>query len=379
MVSFSRNSRSIIANWWWTVDKTLLTLITLLLAIGIFLNFSASPSVANRIGVGSFHFIKRQLFFVPIAYGAMLFLSMQSLKTIRRTAIVGYGVALFLMVLTLFCGEETKGASRWISFFGFSLQPSEFVKPTFAVVGAWLFEGQKKYCDFPGNLLSMAFYALTAALLLLQPDLGMTIVVTLIWGFQFFLSGLSISLVVILGLLGLAGAVAAYFIFPHVHVRVDQFLASENSLGYQIKKSLEAFQSGGFFGRGPGEGVVKVNIPDAHTDFIFAVAAEEYGMLLCLLIVGIYAAIVVRSMLISAKDNNLFIILSAAALSASFGLQAIINMASSLHMMPTKGMTLPFISYGGSSLLATALGMGMLLAITRKNVHAEDKDEAYEE
>ena len=379
MVSFSRNSRSIIANWWWTVDKTLLTLITLLLAIGIFLNFSASPSVANRIGVGSFHFIKRQLFFVPIAYGAMLFLSMQSLKTIRRTAIVGYGVALFLMVLTLFCGEETKGASRWISFFGFSLQPSEFVKPTFTVVAAWLFEGQKKYCDFPGNLLSMAFYALTAALLLLQPDLGMTIVVTLIWGFQFFLSGLSISLVVILGLLGLAGAVAAYFIFPHVHVRVDQFLASENSLGYQIKKSLEAFQSGGFFGRGPGEGVVKVNIPDAHTDFIFAVAAEEYGMLLCLLIVGIYAAIVVRSMLISAKDNNLFIILSAAALSASFGLQAIINMASSLHMMPTKGMTLPFISYGGSSLLATALGMGMLLAITRKNVHAEDKDEAYEE
>lgn len=379
MVSFSRNSRSIIANWWWTVDKTLLTLITLLLAIGIFLNFSASPSVANRIGVGSFHFIKRQLFFVPIAYGAMLFLSMQSLKTIRRTAIVGYGVALFLMVLTLFCGEETKGASRWISFFGFSLQPSEFVKPTFAVVAAWLFEGQKKYCDFPGNLLSTAFYALTAALLLLQPDLGMTIVVTLIWGFQFFLSGLSISLVVILGLLGLAGAVAAYFIFPHVHVRVDQFLASENSLGYQIKKSLEAFQSGGFFGRGPGEGVVKVNIPDAHTDFIFAVAAEEYGMLLCLLIVGIYAAIVVRSMLISAKDNNLFIILSAAALSASFGLQAIINMASSLHMMPTKGMTLPFISYGGSSLLATALGMGMLLAITRKNMHAEDKDEAYEE
>lgn len=379
MVSFSRNSKSIIANWWWTVDKTLLTLITLLLAIGIFLNFSASPSVANRIGVGSFHFIKRQLLFVPIAYGLMLFLSMQNLKTIRRTAIVGYALALFLMVLTLFCGEETKGASRWISLFGFSLQPSEFVKPTFAVVAAWLFDGQKKYCDFPGNLLSMSFYALTAALLLLQPDLGMTIVLTLIWCFQFFLAGLSIYLVVILGAIGIIGIISAYFIFPHVQVRINQFLASENNLGYQIKKSLEAFQSGGLFGRGPGEGVVKVNIPDAHTDFIFAVAAEEYGMLLCLLIVGIYALIVVRSMLISAKDNNLFIILSAAALSASFGLQGIINMASSLHMMPTKGMTLPFISYGGSSLLATALGMGMLLAITRKNVHAEDKDETFEE
>ena len=178
-----------------------------------------------------------------------------------------------------------------------------------------------------------------------------------------------------LAALGIVGGVAAYFVFPHVQVRVDQFLASENNLGYQIKKSLEAFESGGFFGRGPGEGVVKMNIPDAHTDFIFAVAAEEYGMLLCLFIVGIYAAIVIRTMIISAKDNNLFIILSACALAASFGLQAIINMASSLHLMPTKGMTLPFISYGGSSLLATAFGMGMLLAITRKNVNAEDKDE----
>lgn len=375
MVSFSRNSRSIIANWWWTVDKTLLTLLTLLLAIGIFLNFSASPSVANRIGVGSFHFIKRQLFFVPVAYGVMLFLSMQSLKTIRRTAIVGYALTLMLMVVTLFWGEETKGASRWITLFGFSLQPSEFVKPTFAVVAAWLFDGQKKYRDFPGNLLSGSLYVLTAVLLLLQPDLGMTIVVTAIWGFQFFLAGLSLWLVGILGALGIIGGIAVYFIFPHVHVRVDQFLASESNLGYQIKKSLEAFQSGGFFGRGPGEGVVKMNIPDAHTDFIFAVAAEEYGMLLCLVIVGIYAAIVVRAMIVSAKDNNLFIILSASALAASFGLQGIINMASSLHMMPTKGMTLPFISYGGSSLLATALGVGMLLAITRKNVHAEDKDE----
>ena len=375
MVSFARNSKSIIANWWWTVDKTLLGLITLLLFIGIFLNFSASPSVANRIGVGSFHFIKRQLIFLPAAYALMLFLSMQKLKTIRRTAIVAFIITLGLMVLTLFWGEETKGASRWINVFGLSLQPSEFVKPSFAVVAAWLFDGQKKYRDFPGNLLSTSLFALTVALLLLQPDLGMTIVVTVILCFQFFLAGLSLWIVAALAALGILGGVAAYFVFPHVQVRVDQFLASENNLGYQIKKSLEAFESGGFFGRGPGEGVVKMNIPDAHTDFIFAVAAEEYGMLLCLFIVGIYAAIVIRTMIISAKDNNLFIILSACALAASFGLQAIINMASSLHLMPTKGMTLPFISYGGSSLLATAFGMGMLLAITRKNVNAEDKDE----
>lgn len=374
MISFSRNSRSIIANWWWTVDKVLLTLITIIILIGVFLNFSASPAVANRIGVGSFHFIKRQLFFLPIAYMLMIFLSMQNLKTIRRVAIIGFVVTSLLMVLTLFWGEETKGASRWIHVLGFSLQPSEFIKPCFAVVAAWLFDGQKKYRDFPGNLLSMCLFALTIALLLLQPDVGMSIVVSAIWLFQFFLAGLSLLLVTVLGLVGIGMLVMAYFTFDHVHTRVQQFLDSENNLSYQVKKSLEAFQSGNIFGRGPGEGIVKLNIPDAHTDFIFAVAAEEFGLLLCLIIVGLFAAVVIRSMLISMKDNNLFIILSASALSASFGLQGIINMASTLHLMPTKGMTLPFISYGGSSLLATALGMGMLLAITRKNVHAEDKD-----
>ena len=377
MINFSRNSRSIIANWWWTVDKMLLTLITLIIVIGIFLNFSASPSVANRIGVGSFHFIKRQLLFLPLAYGLMLFLSMHGLKAVRRKAIIGYLITIALMIMTLFWGEETKGASRWIRIFGFSLQPSEFIKPTFAVVAAWLFEGQKKYRDFPGDLLSICLYGFTLILLLLQPDVGMSMVMSAIWLFQFFLSGLSLVLVTVLGLLGVGLLVTAYFMFPHVQVRFQQFMASENNLSFQVKKSLEAFQNGNLFGMGPGEGVVKMHIPDAHTDFIFAVAAEEYGMLLCLAIVALYACVVVRAMLISCKDNNLFIILAAAGLSASFGLQGIINMASTMHLMPTKGMTLPFISYGGSSLLATALGMGMLLAITRKNVHAEDKDETY--
>lgn len=375
LISFSRNSRSRLANWWWTVDKVLLLLIVALILIGIFLNFSASPAVAERINVGRFHFIKRQLFFLPIAFALMIFLSMQNLKSIRRIAILGYILTLGLMVATLFWGEETKGASRWIRILGFSLQPSEFIKPCFAVVAAWLFDGQKKYQDFPGNLLSTGLFLLTITLLLLQPDVGMTLVVTAIWLFQFFLSGLSILLVSIMGLVGIGMLVLAYFSFSHVQIRVQQFLDSENNLSYQVKKSLDAFRSGNIFGRGPGEGVVKLNIPDAHTDFIFPVAAEEFGIILCLIIVAIYATIVIRSMLISLKDNNLFIILSASALSASFGLQGIVNMASTLHLMPTKGMTLPLISYGGSSLLATALGLGMLLAITRKNVHAEDKDD----
>ncbi len=376
MFTFSRNSRSQIANWWWTVDKVLLTLITILILIGIFLNFSASPAVARRIGAESFHFVKRQLVFIPLAIGLMLYLSMQNLRFIRRTAIIGYGVAMILMVLTLFWGEETKGASRWIRVLGFSLQPSEFIKPTFAVVAAWLFDAQKKYQDIPGTLLSSILFLATLSLLLLQPDIGMSFVVTVIWGFQLFLNGLSLILVGFAILAGIIALVVAFFVFPHFHTRVMQFVASENEVSYQVKKAMEAFENGNLFGRGPGEGVVKLNIPDAHTDFIFAVAGEEFGLILCLILVGLFAAIVIRSMLISLKDNNLFIILSSAALSASFGLQGIINMASTLHLIPTKGMTLPFISYGGSSILATSLGIGMLLAITRKNVHAEDKDEA---
>lgn len=375
MISIRRNSRNIISKWLWTVDKPLLAMVTVLIIFGVFLNFSASPSVANRIGADTFHFVKRQLFFLPIAYGVMLFLSMQNLKTIRRVSIIGYVVVICLMLMTLFWGESTKGASRWIRILGFSLQPSEFVKPVFAVVAAWLFEGQKKHQDFPGDILSFGLYCLTIGLLALQPDVGMSIVVTAIWGFQLFLSGLSMTLVGIFALGGIGLLVLAYFSFSHVHTRVDQFLASGGELSYQVRKSLEAFANGRIFGRGPGEGIVKNNIPDAHTDFIFAVAGEEFGLFLCIIIVGLYAAIVIRAMMISMRDSSMFIILSAAGLSASFGLQAIINMASTLHLMPTKGMTLPFISYGGSSLLATALGMGMLLAITRKNVNAEDKDE----
>ena len=374
MIAFSRNSKSLIANWWWTVDKALLIMIGLIIVIGAFLNFSASPAVANRIGVGSFHFIKRQFFFLPLAVGIMLLLSMQSLKTIRRTAVIGYVLTVIFMIFALW-GPEVKGAHRWISLGSFSLQPSEFVKPTFVVVAAWLFEGQKRYRDFPGDALSMGLFAFTLFLLLLQPDVGMSVVVTLVWAFQFFLSGLSLWIVGGMALAGIIALGGAYLVFPHVQARFQQFLASENNLSYQVKKALEAFENGNVFGVGPGEGVVKMHIPEAHTDFIFAVAAEEYGMLLCLLIVGLYAAIVIRTLMISCKDNNLFIILAASGLAASFGLQSIINMASTLHLMPTKGMTLPFISYGGSSLLGIALGMGMLLAITRKNVHAEEKDE----
>ena len=375
MFAFSRNNRSIISNWWWTVDKPLLVMIALIIAIGMILTFSASPATAARINLDSFHFIKRQFVFLPLACGVMLLLSMQNLKTVRRVAVLGYFLAIILVAATHFWGMEIKGAHRWLSIGGFALQPSEFLKPTFIVVAAWLFDGQKRYSDFPGNWLSTALFLFTIGLVISQPDFGMSFVLAAIWFFQFFLAGLPMWLVCSLGLIFVLGIGAAYMVFPHIQSRIQQFFASENNLSYQVQKSIAAFENGGFFGAGPGEGVVKMQIPDAHTDFIFAVAAEEYGMILCLAIVTIYAGIVIRSLLISLKDNNLFIVLSASGLAASFGLQSIINMASTMHLAPTKGMTLPFISYGGSSLLSVAIGMGMLLAITRKNVHAEDQDE----
>ena len=375
MLIFSHDNRNRLANWWWTVDKTLLSCISILVFLGILLTFSASPAVANRIGFDSYHFIKRHLFFAPVAYAVMIALSMQRLKFIRRLSLLGYLAAIFLVMLTFFFGEANKGASRWLVILGFSLQPSEFVKPFFIVTAAWLFDGQRQHKEFPGNLLSTFLFIFTAFLIVRQPDIGMTMVISAVWIFQYFLNGMPIFLLGIVGLIGLGAITAAYFVFPHFQIRIHQFLASGGELSYQVKKSLEAFQSGNLLGRGPGEGIVRSSIPDAHTDFIYAVAAEEYGVFLCLAIIGLYAVIVIRTMLISCKDNNLFIILSASGLAASFGLQSIINMASTLHLMPTKGMTLPFISYGGSSMIATAIGMGMLLAITRKNVHAEDKDD----
>ena len=374
MVAFSRLSRSKIVNWWWTVDKVTLGLLMLIIFIGAFLVFSASPSVARTNNFSDYHFIKKQVVFILGALAILISVSMMRLKNIRRLSIIGYIVFLSLMIVTLFAGYETKGASRWIRVLGFTLQPSEFIKPTFVVVSAWLLEGAKKFDDFPGALLSTALYLLTVTMLLLQPDIGMTVVVTAVWGFQLFLAGLPLILVSVMGLTAVLGGVGAYFTFSHFHGRVQQFLFSGGELSYQVQKSMEAFENGNLLGRGPGEGVVKLHLPDAHTDFIFAVAGEEFGVWLCLLIIAAFAVIVVRALYLSLKDNNLFIIYAASGLAASFGLQSIINMSSTLHLMPTKGMTLPFMSYGGSSIFASALGMGMLLALTRRNLSAEDKD-----
>lgn len=364
--SFTRTDTSILGRWWWTVDRLTLGAVVMLIAIGSLLTLSASPPVAERIGAQSFHFVYRQFAFVVPSLLIIIGVSLQTPRTVRRLAAIAFLGTVVLMALTLVVGEEVKGATRWINLPGFSLQPSEFVKPTFAVVAAWMFAEGRTTEGFPGSMIALGLYALVLSLLLLQPDVGMSLVVSVVWGAQFFLAGLNLIWVLLLVVGGLSAMVGAYFVFPHVASRVDRFLDPSTGDTYQIAKALQAFRHGGLFGTGPGEGRVKEVLPDAHTDFIFAVAGEEFGIIMCLFILGLFALVVLRGFVRVLQDENLFVVLAVGGLLVQFGLQAMINMASSLRLMPTKGMTLPFISYGGSSMLALALGMGMVLALTRR-------------
>jgi len=371
MSTLGRTDTSVIGRWWWTVDRWTLAALVTLVAIGAILIMAASPAVAERIGADHLHFVRRQFVFLPPALAVVFAVSLLPPIWVRRLACVGFIGALALMAATLVVGEEIKGATRWISLGGISLQPSEFAKPTFAVVIAWILAEQRLKLDFPGNLIALGLYLAVAALLLLQPDVGMTLVVSAVWFVEFFLAGLPISWVLLSILAGLAGLVGAYFAFAHVAARIDRFLDPSAGEGFQVATALQAFHQGGLFGRGPGEGRVKEILPDAHTDFIMAVAGEEFGLVLCLAVVGLFAFIVLRGFARTLATENLFVLLATSGLLTQFGLQAVINLASTLHLMPTKGMTLPFISYGGSSALALALGMGMVLALTRKRYGQE--------
>ncbi len=375
MLSFARHSKSKISSWWWTVDKPSFVLALFLIFIGAMLVLSASPSAAHRDRLpDDFAFIKKQSVFILAGLVLMVGISMQSLRTVRRLAVLGFLCAFVGVALTYVVGDATKGAARWIKFAGFSLQPSEFIKPVFIVVTAWLLDARKRTEDFPGMALAVGLFLITALSVFGQPDLGMTVLISGVWALQMVLAGIPLWLIATLFSGGVVLVTCSYFFLAHVRDRIDRFLASENEIGSQIQQSRNACANGNLLGLGPGEGVVKMHLPDVHTDFIFSLAGEEAGVWLTSIIVISFAVIVVRSMIISTKDNNLFQMYAACGLAASLGGQAIVNMCSALQLMPAKGMTLPFISYGGSSMLASCLTMGMLLAVTRKNAVAEDKD-----
>lgn len=363
------DARLFIAEWWRTLDRWLLWSIFALILCGIFLTFSASPAVAERVfhEKDTFLFVKKQLFFLVPSVVLMLGISMLNPKQVRRVAMLVFIISFIALVMTLFIGMEVKGAKRWLYFPGFSIQPSEFMKPAFAVICAWIFASGRLIDKFPGVRIAGCLYFIVVILLLLQPDVGMTITVSAIWGSQLFLAGLSLLWVLVLGTLGVIAFLGAYYVFPHVQSRIDRFLNPDTGDFFQVKTSLEAFHNGGWFGRGPGEGIIKTKLPDAHTDFILAVAAEEFGFILCAGVVFLFAFILWRGFWVMCKEKNLFNMLAVAGLLTQFGVQAFINMASTLNMIPTKGMTLPFISYGGSSLLSLAFGFGVILSLTRRH------------
>lgn len=356
------------SRWWWTVDRYLIAAIVFLMAIGGVLVTAASPPVAERLNLNPFHFVTRQQFFLVFSFVVMLAISLLSMQWIRRISLIGFAGSIIVLLLLPFFGMETKGSIRWINLFGISLQPSEFLKPFFAITTAWIFslgQHERGLKPFP---ISFAIYAICAIMLIAQPDFGMTVTLTAIWGVQIFLAGLPLILVMILLILAVGGMVMAYLFLPHVTKRIDRFIDPSTGDNYQIEKSLEAIQNGGFFGRGPGEGDVKLSLPDSHTDFIFAVAAEEFGLILCLIIISLYGFILIKSVTRLWQERDLFVLIATAGLLTQFTIQALINMGVAVQMFPAKGMTLPFLSYGGSSALSMAICMGMILALTRKRI-----------
>lgn len=371
MAGFSRADTSILGRWWWTVDRWTLFPLVALIFFGYVLVLAASPAVAERIHQSRDIFIFKQVVFLLMAAGTMIGISLLSPRNIRRLAVAGCVIAIAMTLLTLFHGVEIKGARRWIHLPGMQVQPSEFLKPCFAVVTAWLLTEGRRMAGFPGRLAAFAVFGFIALLLKSQPDIGMLTVITAVFMAQMFIEGINMAFVG-MGAAGMvAAAISAYAFFPHVRSRVTRFLHPEQGDHYQVDMALQAFGNGGLMGRGPGEGRVKDLLPDAHADFVYAVAGEEFGLVICLLILSVFAFVVLRGLLRLLQEQDEFVILASGGLVTGFGLQAFVNMASSLHLIPTKGMTLPFISYGGSSALSVALGMDMLLALTRRRTHGD--------
>jgi len=367
----SRADRSAFAEWWWTVDRPLLGGAFALMIGGIVLSLAGSPPVAERLGYDSFHFVNRHLAFFLPAIAVMLSTSLLSPRQARRAALIVLGASLVLMLAVLFVGVENNGSRRWLNIAGFSLQPSEFMKPAFVVVCAWLFAENSRRNDMPGNVFALILLGIVVALLVAEPDFGQTMLIAVAWGALFFMAGVPWLWIAGLGLAGVGGIVAAYVMLPHVAGRINRFLAPHTGDTFQVDTAMDSVVSGGWLGRGPGEGTVKRILPDAHTDFIFAVAAEEFGIIICIGLVLIFMFVVIRGLSNSLRSEDTFARLAAAGLIVLFGVQAVINMGVNLSILPAKGMTLPFISYGGSSMIAVAFGMGLILALTRRRPESD--------
>src|ERR1043166_4333634 len=367
----SREERTPLSEWWWTVDKPLLGAILVLMLSGVILSLAASPPVATRIGLDPFHFFGRHVLFLLPAFLVLVGVSLLSPKQIRRTALIVFALSIALIVATLVFGPEVKGSRRWITLLGVNIQASESAKPAFVVVAAWLFAESTKRPEMPATSMALGMLLLLVALLVMEPDFGQTMLILMVWGALFFIAGM--RMIWVAGLAGAAGAglFGAYLFVPHVAGRIKRFMNPASGDTFQVDTAMEAFFNGGWFGLGPGEGIAKRSLPDSHTDFVFAVAAEEFGIILCLMLLALYAFIVIRALTRAYASEDMFARFAASGLAILFGVQGAINMAVNLQLIPAKGMTLPFISYGGSSIISLAYGVGMLLALTRLRPRTE--------
>jgi cell division protein FtsW len=367
----SREQRTPLSEWWWTVDRPLLAAMIVLMLTGVVLSLAASPSVATRIGLDPFHFFHRHVLFLIPSIIVMIGVSFMSPRQIRRSALIMFAVSIALIVLTLWLGPEVKGARRWITILGVNIQASESAKPAFVVLAAWLFSESARKPEMPATSMALALLLGLVTLLVMEPDFGQTMLVLMVWGALFFIAGMRI--VWVFGLAGsaAAGLFVAYMLVPHVAARIQRFMDPASGDTFQVDTAMEAFSNGGWFGLGPGEGIAKRSLPDSHTDFVFAVGAEEFGIIMCLALLGLFTFIVIRTLSRAYASEDLFSRFAASGLAIMFGVQAAINMAVNLHLIPAKGMTLPFISYGGSSMVSLAYGVGMMLALTRQRPRTE--------
>ena len=362
----SRSDRGLIARWWFTVDRMLLSAVLLLMATGVLISMAASPPVAERIGLDSFHFFKSQLLFLLPATIVLISVSLLEPRQARRAAFVMFGVSLALMIAALKIGPEIKGAHRWINFGPIGVQPSELAKPSFVVIVAWFLAERTKRPDMPGNIIAYGIAAIFLGLLVLQPDFGQTALTVMTFGAILLIYG--IPWVVVMGLAGLvaSGVMAAYVLVPHVASRIDRFLHPDKGDTFQVDTAMQAFHNGGLLGTGPGGGEAKLILPDAHTDFTFAVVGEEFGFIACIILMLLFVFVVMRILQRAKIEPDPFPALALSGLGIIFGLQAVINMGVNVSLLPAKGMTLPFISYGGSSLVGMAFAMGLVLAFSRR-------------
>jgi len=366
----SRAHRTPFGEWWWTVDRLTLGAIGALMLTGVVLSLAASPPVAGRLGLEPFYFVNRHILFLFPSIAIMLAVSFLSPHQIRRLSMIVFAISLVMVAATPYFGAEIKGAKRWLILFGVNIQPSEFLKPAFVILIAWLFGESAKRPDMPANAIAFVMLVTVVALLVVQPDFGQTMLIVLVWSALFFMAGMRV--VWMFGIAGIAGLglLSAYFTVPHVARRIQRFLDPASGDTFNIDIATESFMRGGWFGMGPGEGTVKRLLPESHTDFVFAVAAEEFGVALCLVLVSLFAFIVIRALLRAMRNDDPFTRFASAGLTMLFATQSAINMSVNLHLIPAKGMTLPFISYGGSSMISLGYAMGMLLALTREQPRA---------